>query len=737
MHIFECILCMRLEENPRIQRYKKLYRLITDQRQRYNAGEQDIDEDILDSLKKEAKILLEESPEFKKYGNIDEVVGFAKNMNKSSDTPDRGQLFGKVSEFQKVIHRVQMLSMQDVFNLDELKEWDERNKRFYEKEFSSTAEWTFCSELKIDGLSCALIYKNKKLKLAVTRGDGKTGEDVTGNVYTIKNIPKELPETAPDFLEIRGEVFIKKSDFEILKKEGESEGINYANPRNLATGSLKQLDPEITAKRRLSFVAFAVIGDFKNHTDEHKLLDELGFENLTAKEFKSLEDLHDNYLDLYRKEAEMDYLTDGVVVQINQNHFVSELGVVGKGYRGRCALKFPSEKVATQLLGVEWNTGRTGVVTPLAQLHPVLLAGTTVKKASLHSVKEIKELGIKTGDTVVVKKSGDIIPKIESVMEELRPNKSEDVKIPTNCPVCQKELAVEEDGVILRCTNSRCPAKLLERLIYFASKGCFNFDALGEKWIEKFYESGLLNTPSDFYKLTPEKLLELEGIKTTLANKIVDNIQVVKKIEFYIFIKSMGIMGVGDILSQNLADFLSSKDLKELNSKQTQVQKLNNIYLNNKIATINLNQKEYSFNIETESDELYLKFLSIINLAQEELENINLFGERIAGNILLWFEDIQNIKEILEFKKLGVELFEKQTNQNALSFLFTGSLSKPRGELEKLVKDMGHKVVSGVTKDLDYLVAENAEGNSSKLTKAKKLGVKIITEKEFNSIISQ
>jgi len=666
------------------ERYKLLLREIEKERQKSVLGIQEIPESVLDSLKKELNDLLKKNPDLQKLGTIDYVTK------------------EPIKEFLSENHSSFVWSLQDVFNFEELLDWDKRNKNFYEKTFQEKPNWTYSIELKLDGLTLILIYKERILHKAITRGDGFRGENVTENARTIRNIPKVLPGFAPENLEIRGEVVILKSDFEEINKEQEKLGLEkFSNPRNLATGSLKLLDPNIVEKRRLSFFAYEIRIPKINesHFKDHELLSEFGFESVKAWEFDSLEKIWQKYEELTRKRNSFDFWCDGTVILVSQKTFLQNLGIVGKGPRGGVALKFPSEEVATVLLDVTWQVGRTGIITPVAELKEVLLAGTNVKRASLHSVEEIKKLGVKIGDTVVVKKAGDIIPKVTFVMKNFRTGEEKEIEIPKNCPVCNSIVFSEGNGVMILCKNKLCWAQNLGRLIHFASKKAFDFESLGEKIIEKFYNDGLLKNFSDFFRLKKEDILKFDGFKDTLSEKIINSIQQKRKISLSRFLYSLGVRGLGEVSSKDLANFLKARGVKDMKT--------------------------------------LVEALKV--LKSDDYDKIEGVAEKTAQN---WEEDLSNketLEEILNLSNQGVEIFnEENAIENAKvsgkTFLFTGTLNTfSREKAKELVEKNGGKVVTSISKNLDFLVV--GENPGSKLEKAKSLGIKILNESEFLEIV--
>ncbi|GAB4141715.1 MAG: NAD-dependent DNA ligase LigA [Patescibacteria group bacterium] len=676
-------------------RYLTLLYEINRIREQFNTfGVQDISEEVLDSLKHELEILKKENPEFERLGSTDFVAGKV------------------LDEFKKFPHKIRMTSLSDVFTFEEISDWEERNRNFLEKNFftlldlrsaaSQEGNFEYCAELKMDGLSMSVIYENGNLVRAVTRGDGFIGEDVTENARTIKNLPKIILHPKYKNFEVRGEVVILKQDFEEINLEQEKLGLKkFANPRNLATGSLKQLDSKITEKRKLSFFAWDLIFDEKilTHSEKHKILFEIGFPSTKVSVCKNLEEVWKVFEEFAKIRENFEFWCDGIVVQINDLEIFDALGIVGKGPRGACAIKFPAEKVATLLQSVSWQVGRTGVLTPVAELSPVLLAGTIVKRASLHSIDNIKKLDVKVGDTVVVHKSGDIIPEIIEVLKNFRTGEEKEVEIPKICPNCSFPTFTKEDGILLFCTNSDCSSQKIGTLINFASKNGFDFENLGDKLIEKFYFEGLISDFTDFWKISESDLLKFEGFKETLAKKIVENIHSRKRILIHKFLNSLGIRSLGEKSSTDLANFI-----------------------NQKFAPKNFHEF----------------FEILFSFTIENFDEIDGIAKKTAENFYFWFSNSKNQNLILELFSLGVEVeiqnikFKNQ-NVNGVeisnkNFVITGSFEVSREKIKEKILEFGGVVQSVVSKSTNFLIVGDDAG--SKLKKAKELGIEIL-EKDF------
>jgi DNA ligase (NAD+) len=514
------------------ERIEKLKEIINEARYSYHVLNKDLySPEVLDSLKKELFDLEQKFPEFI-----------------TPDSPTQRIGGEPLKEFPKVRHKVPMLSFNDAFSEEDLKNWEERNQKIVE------AKYEYFCELKIDGLAIKLVYKNGILETGATRGDGYLGEDVTQNVKTIEAIPlsllsvpkiienlksEGLNETIkyfekgyPEEIEVRGEVFMHLKDFEVLNKEREKKGEPlFANPRNAAAGSLRQLDPKITAQRKLDSFAYALITNLgqKTHEEEHKILKCLGFKtNPNTKLCKNLKEVVEfrNYWEENREK--LPYEIDGIVATINQNDIFKELGVVGKAPRGAIAFKFSPKEGTTIIEDVVFQTGRTGIVTPVAVLRPVEVGGVTISRASLHNEDEIKRLGVKIGDTVVVVRAGDVIPQVDRVIFELRTGKEKDIVFPEKCPNCETKLI--KDGAYWRCPNKKCYALQKEKIIHFVSKSAFDILGLGEKIIEKLLDNNLIQDPADLFNLKPGNLRKLPGFDVLSEKNILESINSRKKI---------------------------------------------------------------------------------------------------------------------------------------------------------------------------------------------------------------
>lgn len=686
------------------ERIKKLKEIINKARYAYHVLNQDIyPPEVLDTLKKELFDLEQKFPDLI-----------------TPDSPTQRIGGEPLKEFKKVRHKVPMLSFNDAFSLEDLKAWEERNLKL----LPPGIKLNYFCELKIDGLAIKLVYKNGILEIGATRGDGYLGEDVTQNVKTIEAIPlsllsledikenlkkeglfdviKHFEKGYPEEIEIRGEVFMHIEDFRKLNQEREKNGEPlFANPRNAAAGSLRQLDPKITAQRKLDSFAYALITDLgqKTHEEEHKILKCLGFKtNPYTKLCKNLEEVLE-FRDYWKEHREkLPFEIDGVVVTINENKILQKLGVVGKAPRGAIAFKFPPKTATTIIEDVVFQTGRTGIVTPVAILKPVEIGGVTVSRASLHNEDEIRRLDVKIGDTVVVVRAGDVIPQVEKVIKELRTGKEKEIVFPKNCPQCHTPLV--KDGAYWRCPNKKCYALEKERIIHFASKPAFDILGLGEKIVEKLLDYNLIQDPADLFKLRIGNLRILPGFDVLSEKNLIESIQSRKKITLPRFIYALGILHIGEENAKILAHFFKTKG---------EIKKPTDIL---KIAK-NLKSFHYS--------------------------SLPGFGEKIAKSIANWFNNEENQKFLQKLDEVGIEIIEEEKHKGPQPlkgqvFAFTGELRKfTREEAKKYVENLGAETTDTISKRVTTLVVGKKPG--SKLEKAKKLGIKTINEEEFYKLI--
>ena len=685
------------------KRIEKLRQTIDYHRYAYHVlDQQEISDGALDSLKHELYLLEQQYPDLITSTSPTQRVG---------GTP--------LEKFEKVTHRYPMLSMEDVFSSEEFKTWEQRMVKL-----SGKKNVIYYAEPKMDGLAVSLIYKDSFFLLGATRGDAKIGEQVTQNLKTIEAIPLQLHipsqkevsvflkkfgatlectklleriENLEGIIEIRGEVFMTKKVFASLNKHQQEKGeALFANPRNAAAGSIRQLDSKLTAKRKLDFFGYALMEEeafgLKTHEQAHELMKLLGIKTNPLNEVCNDGQAVEVYRDeLSKKRENLNYWTDGVVVVINDNALYYSLGVVGKTPRGLVAYKFPAEQVTTVLKDVHFQIGRTGVLTPVATFEPVSVAGTTVTHATLHNIDEIQRLGVKIGDTVIIEKAGDIIPKVLNVVKEMRNGKEKDITVPKNCPLCGSAVVRRDNEVALYCSNKTCFGKERESLIHFVSKKGFDIDGLGEKIIEQLIQEGLVRTPADLFELRQGDLEPLERFAEKSASNLYTAIQAKKTIEFPRFIYALGIRHVGEETAYDLAK----------------------------------------------------KFLTLDTLMRAErhnFEHIQNIGPVVAQSLADYFSD-KNHKELLrQFHRVGVTVhpMAKLTANKleGLSFVITGTLETlGRQQAEQLVRDNGGSPSSSVSKETDYVVVGKDPG--SKYEKAKKLGIKILNEQEFLDLVKR
>ena len=595
-------------------------------------------------------------------------------------------------EFKKVRHKVPQWSFDDAFTKEDIMAFDERVKRQLQK-LGYTKKINYCVELKIDGLKIVLDYEKGILKTAATRGDGVFGEDVTANAKTIRSIPLSLNKAVT--VTVEGEVYLSKKQFEKINKEREKQGLPlYANPRNAAAGSLRQLDPKITAKRKLdSFIYELALADFQmpeRQCEELKILESLGFK--VNKHRKLCEDidcvikLWDHWKKIREKQ---DYLIDGLVVKINDAEAQELLGYTGKAPRWGIAFKFPEEEATTVVKNIVFQVGRTGVITPVAELEPVKIAGTIVSRATLHNEDEIKRLDVRVGDTVVIKKAGDIIPEIVSVIKELRPKNSKPFVWPKKIPECGGDGSIvrKEGEAAWRCKNRNSFVQILRKLEHFVSKKALDIKGLSGKILERFMEAGLVSHFADIFKLKEGDIMELEGFREKSAKNLIEAIQKAKKVRFDKLLVGLSIPMVGEETAKLLASRYKSVD-------------------------------------------------EICKAPKEELEKIEGIGDKVAESIKTWCKDKEAQKEVKELLKyIEIEDFSGASSGKlqGLNFVITGTLSIPREEMKEILEQNGAHVSSQVSKNTDYLLL--GENPGSKLKKAEELGVKIITEKELFKLL--
>ena len=614
---------------------------------------------------------------------------FPELITKSSNTQKVG---GNVKKgFHEVIHEVPLLSLQDVFSLDEVYEFDKRIQK-QAKEFGK--ETMYVVETKIDGLSASLKYVDGKFVQGATRGNGQVGEDVTQNLLTVKTIPKELKE--PINITVRGEVFIGKKEFEKMNEEiGYEDGNLFANARNAAAGSLRQLDSNITAKRPLDIYIFNVQKidnkEFNSHYEELDYLDKLGFNvNPVRIPCKNIEEVINAINKIGQDREKLSFGIDGAVVKVDNLSLREDLGSTSKTPKWAVAYKYPPERKETILKDIVCQVGRTGAITPMAILEPVKLAGSTISKTTLHNEDFIKDKDLKIGDTVIIQKAGDVIPEVVEDKKKKRTNKEKDFTMPKTCPVCGAKAVREEGEAVLRCTGIECPAKLLRNIIHFVSKEGMDIDGLGENIVEQLVEKKLIENIADIYTLKLEDIASLKKNGQKFAKNLIDAIENSKKQDLYKLITALGIRHVGTKSAKTIAKHYRTID-------------------------------------------------NLMNATIEELSQIEDVGQITAKSIYEFFKQDQTIDLIKKLKSVGVNTQEQDIKNlddrfKDMTFVLTGSLENyTRDEAANIIENYSGKVSSSVSKKTTYVLAGEEAG--SKLTKAQELGVTIINEEEFKEMI--
>ncbi len=620
-----------------------------------------------------------------------EVVDFEwKNPDKKQNFSPTMRVGSKVREgFTKVVHSEKMMSLDDAFSVSEVEEFFNR--------LDFVPNGGYVVEQKIDGLALNIIYESGKFVRAATRGDGSVGEDVTENVATVKEIPLYVPEFAGiSLIEVRGEVYMPKSSFEELNAAKSSYGEKpFANPRNAAAGSLRQLDPKVTADRKLKFFAYAITGisdvDIKSQEELHAFLRNSGFKTPHFEKIGKIEEIETLIEKTIAGRGDLPFDIDGLVVKLNRFDEQRAAGFLTKTPKWAIAYKLPAIEKTTKLLDITWQVGRTGIITPVAELEPVEITGVVVKRATLHNIEEVERKGLKIGDTVFVRRAGDVIPEVTAPVEQLRDGSEKEVVHPENCPVCGSKLAKAENKVAYKCQNIDCQAKIVAYISYFVSKGCFNIDGLGEKQVEFLHERGWLNYVTDIFHLSDYALFLYgeKGWGEKSVQNLLDAIEKARKIRFRNFINSLGIDGVGEFIAGEL---------------------------------------EKKFNVE-----------ELIAATPAVLMQIDGIGLIVADSIASFFADPHN-KETVGKLLEEVEIFYPEKNASSgnagfegKTFVITGTLSQPREVFAEKIKSLGGKVSGSVSKKTDFVLVGADAG--SKLAKAKELGVNTIDEEEFNSML--
>lgn len=611
------------------------------------------------------------------------------------DSPTQRVSGGLLEGFPTVKHKVKMLSLDNTYSIDELKDWEQKIKRMLKRD----VKIDYVVEPKIDGVSCSLAYENGTLTIGSTRGDGQTGEEITANIKTIKSIPLKLSGDVPSLLEVRGEIYIDKKDFEQLNKDRIKENeASFANPRNAASGSLKLLDPSVVARRNLNCYVHSfgwVKGyEFKMHSKFLEMIKSWGLRtDPHSKLCKDLKEAIDYCLHWQDKREKFSYEVDGMVVKVNSLNLQKELGSTLKSPRWAVAYKFPAHQATTKVKKIDFGVGRTGIITPVALLEPVECGGVTISRATLHNFDEVRRLGIKEGDTILIERAGEVIPKVVKVITTKRTGKEKKISIPKKCPVCGGQVTKEkEDEVYWYCIDPDCPAQLKRSLMHFASRKALDIEGMGESLVDELVDRGLVKSISDIYSLSNEKLLKLPLFKEKKANNVILAIQESKTSSLSRFLYGLGIKHVGEKAAFVLADRFKNID-------------------------------------------------AFFKLKKEDLEEIAEIGPIMAESVIKFFSSPKTKILIDRLSKSGCIMREekrqlKKTPLSGKVFIFTGELSSfTRSQAQRVVQDKGGQWTSAISKNIDFVVAGQNPG--SKYDKAKKIGLNIIDEAEFKKLIGK
>ncbi len=671
-----------MEKSEAKERIGKLKKTINHHRYLYHVlDKQEISDEALDSLKKELFDLEQEFPDLI-----------------TPDSPTQRVAGESAEGFTKVTHPGRMISLNDAFSPQDLRDWRERLDNF----LGQTYNGSYYCDLKMDGLAIELRYENGALMQASTRGNGLVGEDVTQNIRTVDAVPLRLrndERKIPKTLLIRGEVFLTKKEFARINKEqvNKNEKI-YANPRNFAAGTIRQLDPRITAGRKLSFYAYSIIGtdgtygnDFKSHADEYKALNEWGIgTNPHGQVADTLEDVISFWKIWQEKRDKLDYEFDGIVVSINDNNTYRRAGVIGKSPRSAIAFKFSPKSAQTIIEDIQIQVGRTGVLTPVAHLKPISIGGTTVSRATLHNMDEIKRLNVKIGDTVVVGRAGDVIPDILQVLPVMRTGKEKYFYLPTKCPVCNTPIKKDPGQVASYCPNIDCPARQRITIYHFRSRNALNIDGVGPKIIDSLMDAGIIQDYADLFTLKIEDLQNLDRFAELSSANVIKAINDRRKVPLARFVYALGIMHVGEETARVLAQHFH---------------------------TLN----------------------KIVEASEKELTAVEDVGPVVAHSIAEWFKRLYHRNILKKFEHAGLKIIaDKGLVQGKFfgkTFVITGTLdSMSREEAGVKIRAFGGKVSSSVSKDTSYVLAGSEPG--SKYDQAQKLGVKILDEKEFLKMLN-
>jgi len=672
-----------MDKNEAKKRIEKLKREIEKYRYAYHVLDKPlISDEAHDSLKNELLDLEREFPELTTPDSPTQRVG------------------GKpLDKFEKVKHEEKMLSFNDAFNEEDMHAWVER----LENHLGRKLNLDFYCELKIDGFAIELVYENGLLTQGSTRGDGTTGEDITENLKTIEAIPLRI-DTKENKIVVRGEVYMSEKEFARINKEQKKAGKQeYANPRNTAAGTIRQLDPKVAASRNLDAFMYGLVTGLgqKKHEDEHKLLHELGFktDNENNKVLDSLDGIF-KYRDKWQKKRdELPYQIDGIVVVLNELGTFDEAGVVGKAPRGAIAYKFEPEEATTVVEDIKIQVGRTGTLTPVAVMKPVGIGGTTVTHATLHNFDQIERLDVRVGDTVIVQRAGDVIPQVTKVLKNLRAGREKKFKIPSECPIDGSK--IKHEGAIYRCSNKNCGAVLREGLHHFVSRGAFNIEGLGPKILNKFLDEGFIADSADIFTLEKGEIASLEGFGEKSAENILEETESRKETTLPRFIYSLGILHIGTEMALLLAEEISKR----------------------------------GGNVRKPKD--LLKTLG--EMSREELQNIEGVGPKVAESVYEWLDNKAHKDLLKKLERVGVKIekfsYSGGGKLDEMNFVLTGTMDKmTRDEAKAKIRELGGHTTGSVSKNTDYVVV--GEDPGSKAEDAKKLGVKTLTESEFLEMIT-
>lgn len=682
-------------------RILKLREQITDLRYRYHVlNDPSVTDEIYDSLTRELKELEEKYPEFKDPNSP---------VNRVAGKP--------LDKFSKVTHDIPMISLNDVFTKEELLDWEKRIKKL----LTSSAKWSYFCEIKFDGLAVSLIYENGEFKKGSTRGDGYIGEDITKNLKMIETIPLRLTSKSsksskiPDFIEIRGEVVMSKAVWQRLNEKNKKEGkLLFANTRNAAAGSLRQLDPEIVKERHLDFFSYDIAqlptANYQlptTHSQKHQLLHQLGF--WTGGEYEKKCNKLDEvfaFIDKFEKvRPQYPFGTDGVVISVDELEIQNILGVVGKAPRFMAAFKYPAEKATTIVTDIRVNVGRTGVLTPLAIFRPTLVAGSTIGKATLHNMDQIERLDVRIGDTVIIQKAGDVIPEVVEVLPKMRTGKEKKFKMPKVCPVCRGKVEKRGQGeplssrsrtlldqksslsVAYYCVNKNCPAKNRRGMQHFVN--AFEIYEVGPKILDRFKDEGLISDAADLFTLKKEDISGLERFGEKSAENIIKSIEDHKKVSLWRFLYALGILHIGEQTARDIALHFGSLE-------------------------------------------------KIMRATCDEINGIENIGPVVAKSIYSYFQDKKNVNFINRLLKNGVVIItpekKKKGKLSDKSFVITGVLANmSREKAKEIIISLGGKVSESVSAKTDFVIVGEEPG--SKFDIAKKLGVNILSEGEFLKLV--